>query len=180
MDLQLTGKRALVTGGSRDIGKAVARALAMEGVDVALLARDTVALSQAAKELAKETGRQVMGYLRTAQAVVAGMKSRGWGRIFNISGLAARTTGNTVSSIRNVAVVAMTKNLTDELGMHGINATAVHPGFTLTERNDVVLFLAPMLSSHQWRCDCGRRVARDPFTTSPSVYRWVILTQLNS
>ena len=28
MDLQLTGKRAVVTGGSRGIGKAVARALA--------------------------------------------------------------------------------------------------------------------------------------------------------
>jgi len=61
MDLQLTGKRALVTGGSRGIGKAVARALAMEGVDVALLARDMEALSQTAKDIANETGRHVVG-----------------------------------------------------------------------------------------------------------------------
>jgi NAD(P)-dependent dehydrogenase (short-subunit alcohol dehydrogenase family) len=39
MDLQLTGKRALVTGGSRGIGLAVARALALEAARTAL-ARD--------------------------------------------------------------------------------------------------------------------------------------------
>ena len=35
MDLQLKGKTALVTGGSEGIGKAIARVLAQEGVDVA-------------------------------------------------------------------------------------------------------------------------------------------------
>src|SRR5690349_11930402 len=61
MDLQLEGKRALVTGGSRGIGKAIARALALEGVDVALLARDRPVLEAAATELAAQTGRRVVG-----------------------------------------------------------------------------------------------------------------------
>jgi NAD(P)-dependent dehydrogenase (short-subunit alcohol dehydrogenase family) len=39
MDLELKGKRALITGGSRGIGLAVAEALVDEGVDVALAAR---------------------------------------------------------------------------------------------------------------------------------------------
>jgi len=39
MDLGLPGKHAIVTGGSRGIGKAIARELAREGVDVAIVAR---------------------------------------------------------------------------------------------------------------------------------------------
>ena len=197
MDLQLEGKRALVTGGSRGIGKAIARALAREGVDVALLARTPDVLQAAAAELASQTGRQVigvagdttgdegvrqavaeavaalggsidilvnaaaepagfagppklteitgpffhgemdtkvMGYIRCAREVVGGMQAKGWGRIVNISGLATRQTGNTVGSIRNVAVAALTKNMADEFGPSGINVTVVHPGLTRTER----------------------------------------------
>ena len=77
---------------------------------------------------------KVMGYLRCAQAVAPIMQSQGWGRIINISGLAARRAGSTVGSMRNVSVAAMTKNLADELGPHGINVTVVHPGATRTER----------------------------------------------
>ena len=197
MDLQLKGKRALVTGGSRGIGKAIARALAHEGVQVALLARSADALATAAAEIDSETGRKVvyvgadtgndeqvrrafadachqlggsidilvnaaaepagfaspptlseitgdyfhaeldikvMGYIRCAQAVVAGMRSKGWGRIVNVSGLAARQTGNAVGSMRNIAVAALTKNMADEWGPAGINVTVVHPGLTRTER----------------------------------------------
>jgi NAD(P)-dependent dehydrogenase (short-subunit alcohol dehydrogenase family) len=189
MDLELTGRRALVTGGSRGIGLAVARALAREGADVALLARGAEALERAAADVAAETGRPVIGvvadtgedaavatavaevverlggidilvccaatantgaplaedaleteinvkvrgYLRVARAVTPGMAERGWGRIINISGLAARQTGSVVASVRNVAVAAMTKNLADELGPQGINVTVVHPGLTRTE-----------------------------------------------
>ncbi len=62
------------------------------------------------------------------------MIAGGWGRIINISGLAARSAGLPSGSIRNVAVAALTKNLADELGPSGINVTVVHPGATVTER----------------------------------------------
>ena len=42
-------------------------------------------------------------------------------------------------SVRNVAVVALSKNLADELGPHGINVTVVHPGTTRTERSEDVI-----------------------------------------
>ena len=63
------------------------------------------------------------------------MIAAGWGRIINVSGLAARQTGTIIGSIRNVAVAALTKNLADELGPKGINVTVVHPGVTRTERS---------------------------------------------
>lgn len=185
MDLQLSGKRAVVTGASRGIGLAVARTLAGEGVRVALVARDEAALRRAASDLGDgavvavcDTGRddavavmagqvtaelggvdilvnsaapantgpmsddmlddqinvKVKGYLRCARAFAPQMTERGWGRIVNISGLAARSTGSVVGSVRNVAVAAMTKNLADEYGPAGVNVTVVHPGLTVTER----------------------------------------------
>ncbi|MDP3175868.1 MAG: SDR family oxidoreductase [Phenylobacterium sp.] len=59
MDLQLTGKRALVTGASRGIGKEIARALAAEGADVVVASRGLEALQAAAAEIAQATGRRV-------------------------------------------------------------------------------------------------------------------------
>ena len=51
MDLQLTGKVAIVTGGSRGLGFASARSLAAEGCHVAVCARGQERLEQAALEL---------------------------------------------------------------------------------------------------------------------------------
>ena len=91
-------------------------------------------LSDITQELLwEDVDTKVMGYLRCAREAAPYMIERGWGRIINISGMAARQTGSTIGSIRNVAVSAITKNLADELGPHGINVTVVHPGLTRTE-----------------------------------------------
>lgn len=194
MDLELRGRRAIITGGSKGIGKAIARTLLEEGAEVALVARGEADLAAAQRELSAlgktiavpaDTGNdasvramvervaaelggvdilvnsaarpggqgpvptlaqitddlfwddmnvKVMGYLRCAREVAPYMKAQGWGRIINISGLAARQTGSTIGSMRNVAVAALTKNLADELGPSGINVTVVHPGLTRTEK----------------------------------------------
>jgi NAD(P)-dependent dehydrogenase (short-subunit alcohol dehydrogenase family) len=51
MDLQLAGKSAIVTGGSRGIGKAIARELIAEGAKVAIVGRDQAQLAATAKEI---------------------------------------------------------------------------------------------------------------------------------
>lgn len=197
MDLQLTGKRALITGGSKGIGLAVAAQLAREGVNLVIAGRDETSLlktvaglgangSQTAAgvgfdaaddasvaELVKKAVQilggldilvnsaavpdggvrppslaeinddlfwndinvKVMGYLRTAREAAPHMIRGGWGRIVNVGGLTNRRAGSTIGSIRNASVTALTKNLADELGPHGINVTAVHPAFTITERS---------------------------------------------
>jgi NAD(P)-dependent dehydrogenase (short-subunit alcohol dehydrogenase family) len=178
MDLELSGRRAIVTGGSRGIGLAVGCVLAREGARVALASRgvreslpggiavqvDTgsgesvaamvgrvveefggvdILVNAAAtpntggfgeETLEAELNVKVRGYLRCARAVAPLMAANGWGRIVNVSGLAARQTGSVVGSVRNVAVAALTKNLADELGPLGVNVTVVHPGPTVTER----------------------------------------------
>jgi NAD(P)-dependent dehydrogenase (short-subunit alcohol dehydrogenase family) len=60
MDLQLQGKKAIVTGGSRGMGKATARQLAREGCDVAIGARTEAPLREAAGEITQETGRKIV------------------------------------------------------------------------------------------------------------------------
>jgi NAD(P)-dependent dehydrogenase (short-subunit alcohol dehydrogenase family) len=60
MDLGLQGKYAIVAGGGRGIGKAIARELACEGVDLAIVSRSLPELQATAAELAAESGRRVI------------------------------------------------------------------------------------------------------------------------
>jgi NAD(P)-dependent dehydrogenase (short-subunit alcohol dehydrogenase family) len=203
MDLQLTGKRAVVTGGSRGIGKAVARALVDEGVAVVLGARQSDPLEASAAELgaagpagarvvpivvdtgddasvaafvaravealggvdilvnsaAQPSGQarppkvleldtatffadvnvKVLGYQRMIRELAPLMAANGWGRIINVDGLGSRMSGAVLTSMRNAAVVALTKNAADELGGSGINVTGVSPGLVRTEATPGVL-----------------------------------------
>lgn len=62
MDLELKDRIAVVTGGTRGIGKAIARSLAGEGMDVAIVGRDLEAAKATASEIAGESGRDVRAY----------------------------------------------------------------------------------------------------------------------
>jgi NAD(P)-dependent dehydrogenase (short-subunit alcohol dehydrogenase family) len=200
MELGLQGKHAIVTGGSRGIGKAIARELVREGVDVAIVARSREQLTATAGELEAETGQRViplvadvtsksqvdsmvaqaaeqlgglhilvnsgslpggtatgpidtiideellhdfdvkyMGALRCARAVIPYLKTQGWGRIINISGINARKAGNLSGGARNVSLVHFTKTLAVQLGRSGITVNCIHPGTTRTERTPDLL-----------------------------------------
>lgn len=59
MDLGLKERRALVFGGSRGMGRAIAQRLALEGAAVTIAARTQETLARAAEELAVAAGRRV-------------------------------------------------------------------------------------------------------------------------
>ena len=59
MDLGIRGRKALLTGASRGLGRACAFALAQEGVDVTIVARKRDTLEKAGAEIAAATGVKV-------------------------------------------------------------------------------------------------------------------------
>jgi len=58
----LTGQAALVTGGSRGLGREMAWALAEQGAEVALCSRNAREAEATASEIAEATGRRVIGF----------------------------------------------------------------------------------------------------------------------
>ncbi len=56
----LEGKKAIVTGGSRGIGKALAEGLAAHGADVAIIVRSTVERAEAVADDIRTSGRDAM------------------------------------------------------------------------------------------------------------------------
>lgn len=62
VSFDLSGKTAIVTGGSRGLGLDMALGLAQAGADIAILARNKAVIDEACAHIAAETGRTVRGY----------------------------------------------------------------------------------------------------------------------
>jgi len=195
VDLQLGSKRALVTGASRGIGKAIAMELAREGASVVICSRNREQIEATTSEIAAETGATVvgfvadtsdgdaikrlvadcvgtlggldilvnnaarvsggatpdsllggtdellrgdfetkmLGYVRCAREAAPHMLTAGWGRIINVSGMAARGGGSVSAGMRNISLVSLSSSLAQELGPHGVSVNTVLPGAVLTE-----------------------------------------------
>lgn len=194
MDLGLNDRVAIITGGSRGIGKACAKELLAEGACVVLVSKDAAANAAAVRELGKpertlgvptdladdkaiaamvarameKFGRidilvnsaatvipqdffkmddDALSALleqkfnpaaRCIRHAVPHMRTRRWGRIINISGLAGRQPHYPVvpAALNNSAMLNLTKALAAELAKDNILVNAVVPYIINTERQD--------------------------------------------
>ena len=185
----LAGKTALVTGGSRGIGAAIARELAGAGANVTLSYRSG---KDEADSVAQETGAQAVqadvadpdqaralvaaageldilvnnagvtrdgliarmsdddwsdvlrtnldGVFHTCRAAARGMMKRRQGSIVNISSVVGvhGNPGQTNYSASKAGIIGFTKALARELGIRGVRANVVAPGYVKTRLTDAI------------------------------------------
>jgi NAD(P)-dependent dehydrogenase (short-subunit alcohol dehydrogenase family) len=174
---------ALITGGAKGIGLAIARRLAADGASITLIGRDATALQRAARELSaryrvadvtddaalrdaiaalstcdilvnnaggalsKPFARHdlsdfrsmldvnLLGAVTACQAVLPGMRTRGFGRIINIASTAGLKGYAYVTAYvaAKHALVGFTRALALETVRDGVTVNAVCPGFTDTD-----------------------------------------------
>jgi 3-oxoacyl-[acyl-carrier protein] reductase len=107
------------------------------------------------------------GTFRTTKGVIRNMLRRRWGRIVNISSLAAfsGSAGQTNYSAAKGAIVAFTKSLAAEVGSYGVTVNAIAPGFIETE---MISFLGK-----EAREDFLRRVPVQRFGTPDDIAPFV-------
>jgi 3-oxoacyl-[acyl-carrier protein] reductase len=160
VDLGLTGKTAIVTGGSKGLGQAIALELAREGVDVAICSRSDAEIKESAEAIATETGRkvvaevcdvtdpeQITGFVGHAAAELGGLDI-----LVNNAGRATPGTFATVTDeqmagdfdVKVFSIIRCTREAVPHLRSRGggrvININAVYgkypdPGFFATSVN---------------------------------------------
>jgi NAD(P)-dependent dehydrogenase (short-subunit alcohol dehydrogenase family) len=182
-DSASSAPNAIVTGGAKGIGLAIARRLAADGAATALIGRDVAALQRAADELSARYGIadvtdpealtaaitalgpcdilvnnagaaisksfakhdvqdfqamlavNLLSAVAACQAVLPGMRARGFGRVVNIASTAGLKGYAYVTAYAAAkhALVGFTRALALETVKDGITVNAVCPGFTDTD-----------------------------------------------
>ncbi|MDT9601083.1 SDR family NAD(P)-dependent oxidoreductase [Sphingosinicella rhizophila] len=132
MDLELSDKRAIVTGGSRGLGKTIAWQLAAEGVSVAIAARNADVLNAAAAEIMGATGSQVvplvvdMGDDASVDAMVAsGVEALGGADI--LINNAATPGGGASANVQEISIERLLSDINIKTGGYLRAARAVSP-----------------------------------------------------
>jgi 3-oxoacyl-[acyl-carrier protein] reductase len=89
-----------------------------------------------AAQVARMRRVNVEGVINATRAVIGGMRQRRYGRIVNVSSIAALGTGlpgNAFYAASKAEVAILTKRFAMELGPHNVTVNAVAPGFVHTD-----------------------------------------------
>src|ERR687895_811627 len=155
----LTGKTALVTGGSRGLGRAIALALAGQGADVAVnyrgiakaaldglgsidilvnnagITRDNLLMRMDAEEWDAVIDTNLSGPFWMTRAIARPMLKARSGRIINMSSAAGRmgNAGQANYAAAKAGLIGLTKTTARELASRGVTCNAIAPGLIQTD-----------------------------------------------
>ncbi|XP_032285450.1 L-xylulose reductase isoform X2 [Phoca vitulina] len=144
MELGLAGRRALVTGAGKGIGRGTVQALHAAGVQVVAVSRTRADLDSLVREPFLEVTKEaydtsfnvnLRAVLQVSQIVARGLIARGApGSIVNVSSQASQRaiTNHSVYCSTKGAMDMLTKAMALELGPHKIRVNAVNPTVVMT------------------------------------------------